>query len=107
MFGPVLETFVRALPHTYRDVKAQDGAQVKLMISGAAGGEWSLVRKASRWALGTNADRAADATVYLDQETAWQLFTNGLDRREVAQGARIEGNRELGANVLDTVSIIA
>ena len=107
LFGPVLETFVRALSHTYRDVKAQDGAQVKLIISGAAGGEWLLVRKASRWVLGTNAERAADATVYLDQETAWQLFTNGLDRVEVAQGIRIDGDRALGANVLDTRSIIA
>src|SRR5207253_325278 len=35
--APVLDAFVRALPHTYRAVAAPDGAVVALTIAGAAG----------------------------------------------------------------------
>ena len=32
--APVLDTFVRALPHTFRDVVADDGTRVALTIPG-------------------------------------------------------------------------
>ncbi|MEO6196827.1 MAG: hypothetical protein ABIP58_01850, partial [Dehalococcoidia bacterium] len=51
LFAPVLETFVRALPHTFRDVDAADGTHVTLRITGAAGESWSLVRQAGGWHL--------------------------------------------------------
>jgi hypothetical protein len=50
LFAPVLDTLVRALPHTFRDVQAPDGTHVKLTITGDAGGVWSLVRD-ERWSL--------------------------------------------------------
>ena len=45
LFAPVLATFVRALPHTFRNVDAADGSTVHLRITGQAGGEWSISRK--------------------------------------------------------------
>jgi uncharacterized protein (TIGR03083 family) len=44
LFAPVLDTFARALPHTYRDVDAPAGTRVVLQMTGGAGGCWSLVR---------------------------------------------------------------
>jgi uncharacterized protein (TIGR03083 family) len=51
LFAPVLDTFVRALPHTYRGVGAPDGTQVTLRIMGDAGATWWLMRVNSRWQL--------------------------------------------------------
>jgi len=106
-FAPVLDTFVRALPHTFRDVNAPEGTQVKLAISGDAGGEWSLVRGDGKWGLYLDADAEPIAAVVMDQETAWRLFTKGISKDEASANATLSGDRSLGMKVLDTVSIIA
>ena len=46
--APVIDTFVRALPYTYRDVDAPEGTTIVLRIDDAA---WSLVREAIAWQL--------------------------------------------------------
>ena len=107
IFAPVLDTFVRALPHTFRDVDVAEGAQVKLIISGDAGGEWYLVRGDGKWSLYLDADAEPAAAVVMDQETAWRLFTKGISKDEASAKATLSGDRSLGMKVLDTVSIIA
>jgi len=106
-FAPVLATFVRALPMTYRDVTAEVGTVVGLTITGPAGGQWALRREPSAWTLGpgTADDRAAE--VALDEDTAWRLFTKGVDRERAAGVAKITGDRRLGAKLFDAVAIIA
>jgi uncharacterized protein (TIGR03083 family) len=104
-FAPVLDTLVRALPHTFRDVLAPRDTRVALSISGESGGEWALVRDAHCWALYRGAAARPAAAVTIDQETAWRLFTKGLTKDEAK--AELRGDRSLAARVLDTVSIIA
>ncbi len=106
-FAPVLDTFVRAVPHTFRDVDVAEGAQLKLVISGDAGREWSLVRGDGKWTLYREMNAEPAATVVIDQETAWRLFTKGISKDEVSERATLRGDRTLGMKVLDTVSIIA
>ena len=106
-FAPVLETFVRALPHTFREVHASDETLIHLLINGEAGGEWYLQREEERWILGKSATSGADATVILDQESAWRLFTKGISKDEAFQRATFKGNEMLARKVFDTVSIIA
>ncbi|MCB0060937.1 MAG: maleylpyruvate isomerase family mycothiol-dependent enzyme, partial [Caldilineaceae bacterium] len=77
--APVLETFLRALPHTFRDVNAPTGTIIKLAITGDAGGNWYLHRAAAAWQLYAAVDHAPTTTVTLDQEQAWRLLTRGLD----------------------------
>jgi uncharacterized protein (TIGR03083 family) len=106
-FAPVLDTFVWALPHAFRRVKAPNGTHVKLVISGDAGGEWSLVREQQGWALVREAGTDLSAVVVMDQETAWRLFTKGISKDEAGVRATLSGDRTLASKVLDTVSIIA
>lgn len=47
---PVLDTFMRGLPHAYRNMEATDGTSISILITGEAGGEWSLVRE-GKWNL--------------------------------------------------------
>ena len=105
--GPALETFVRALPHTYGDVEAAADTHVKLIVSGEAGGEWSLVRRERGWLLGRGEASAPTATVRLDQNIAWRLFTKGLSEEQAREAVRIEGDEALGAKMLEAVAIIA
>ena len=105
--APVLSTFVHALPHTLRHSGAAPGTRVRLTISGPAGGSWVALRTEDRWALGQADGAPAAATVTVDQDLAWRLFTKAVTPADALPRVRIEGDRSLGAVVLDTVSIIA
>ena len=106
-FAPVLATFVRALPHTFRRIGASEGTRIQLRISGASGGEWAIVREAQGWVLYAGTAAASDAQVMIDQQVAWRLFTKGLTPAEAEPAAQIEGDRRLGRIVLEAVAIIA
>ncbi len=106
-FAPVLDTIVRALPYTFKDVQANDGTMFQLTISGTSGGEWFLLRKQQQWNLGKASTARADATVLIDQESAWRLFTRGMNKNEILPYVTIKGNQQLGLHALNTVSIIA
>ena len=104
--APVLETFVRGLPRALRAAPVADGAALRLIISGEAGGQWVARREHGEWTLGTAPGMAVDATVALDADTAWRLFTRGITRDEAWKTARIAGDAALAAYALDTVSIL-
>jgi len=108
LFAPVLATFVRALPETYRATAAADGASVRIAIAGDAGGVWSIVREAAGWQLfeGSGEGRP-DASVEMDQDAAWRLFTRGLSAAAARDRVRITGDRALGEVALEAVAIIA
>lgn len=106
-FHPVLDTFVRGLPRTFKDIAAVPGTAVQLSIQGEAGGDWSLVRESSQWTLYLEAEAPPAASVVIDQEDAWRLFTKGLSPKEARSRARMEGDPALGARVLEMVSVLA
>jgi hypothetical protein len=64
------------------------------------------IRLDDRWALSRDQGGTAQATVTVDQDTAWRLFTRGLSE-EVGRRVRLEGDRSLAMKVLEMVSIIA
>jgi len=110
--APVLHTFVRALPHTYRDVEAAPGRTVALTITGEAGGRW-LLRYEGRphattntWSLYEGIE-PVDAELTLDPDTAWRTFTGGLAAEAARRRADIAGNSRLALQMLEATAIIA
>jgi hypothetical protein len=97
---PVLETFVRALPHAYRNTQASAGAAVNFIIEGPAGGTWQILRAGESWKLLANPAPGALAAIRIDQDAAWRLFTKG------SINAIIEGDQELGKVALQAVAIM-
>lgn len=67
-FAPVLATFARALPHTFRATTAPTGAAVQLTITGPSGGDWTIVREGASWQLYQVSVETPSARVTLDQE---------------------------------------
>jgi len=106
-FAPVLDAFVRALPRTYHDVYAAEGTLIELKIVGESGGTWFLLRTAEAWKLLIEVDRVAMCCVSMSEETAWRLFTRGLNRDKAQSDVKIVGDVALGSKVLDTTSVIA
>lgn len=105
--APVLATFVRALPHTYREVDAEDGTLIALTLSGDSGGTWFLLREQGQWQLYLKSIQKPHAEIVLPQDVAWRLFTKGIGRDEAQAKAALTGDRRLGFKVLDMVSVIA
>jgi uncharacterized protein (TIGR03083 family) len=105
--APVLDAFVRGMPRVLRGAPSLDGASLRLTITGAAGGDWVALRQDGEWLLGSAPGIAADATLELDEDVAWRLFTKGMSKEDARQRARIEGDAALADRALDTVSILA
>jgi uncharacterized protein (TIGR03083 family) len=106
-FHPILDTFVRALPHTYQDVLVNTATTLKFVVTGEAGGTWYLVGTNNHWSLYTTVDLPPTTTVTMDQETCWRLFTKGITREQASIYTSIAGEQALGQQLLSTVSIIA
>jgi uncharacterized protein (TIGR03083 family) len=107
LYYPVLDTFVRALPHGYRNVEATDGTVMLLEVDGQAGGKWFLVRMGGQWELNSKADRESDAYVVIPQEIAWRVFAKGIDRESALKQSRISGERRLGEHLFGVLAVMA
>jgi uncharacterized protein (TIGR03083 family) len=106
LYRPVLDCFMRGLPHAYRRVEAEPGTVVRVEVSGDCGGVWQIEREAPDWALVRPVDRW-NSRIVVPQEIAWRVFTRGIPRAEAEMHVRIEGNRELGIHVLQVTAIVA
>jgi uncharacterized protein (TIGR03083 family) len=105
--GPVLAAFMYALPRALSGVSAPEGTAVRCIVSGDAGGEWVALRWGGSWVLGSTPDTTAGATVTLDQDVAWRLFTKGIGREDAKERSHIAGDPLLADRIFDTVSILA
>ena len=103
---PVLDTFLRGLPHAYRDVDAREGTMVGVRILGPAGGDWALVAHGDCWTLYEGSPENASATIEIDQNDAWRLFTKGLTPDEARPRASIAGELGLAEPLFGLVSIM-
>jgi hypothetical protein len=107
---PCLDTFMRALPFTFRDAEAEEGTVVGVSVVGEAGGGWYIERHHDRWRQVAEPPRPATATVTMGQDTAWKVVTKRRDRDATLRlfaDIQIAGDKELGMHVLDMVSVMA
>lgn len=104
--GPVIDTFLRGLPHTLRDVTAPEGATLQVIVTGPGGGDWTCTRGPGRWRLGHQPHPQPTARLELDADTTWRLCTRGIAPEQAAEHARIDGDRHLATAALKIVSII-
>jgi uncharacterized protein (TIGR03083 family) len=106
LYHPVLDCFLRGLPHHYRDVDAAVGTGIEVEIAGECGGRWFLIREPTGWALVKTLAAEPAAHVTIPQELAWRLFTKGIDRSAARAAIEMEGNSELAEKVLQLTAIV-
>lgn len=93
--APVLDTFLRALPYTYRDV---GGGPLVVRITNEGEGVWSLVD--GKLFVGEAPNPATTVTLRGDQ--AWRIFT----KQKIDAEARIEGDATLAEPLLRMLAIV-
>jgi uncharacterized protein (TIGR03083 family) len=106
LYHPVLDCFLRGLPHLYRDVSAPLGTVVLFEISGDCGGQWFLAKGPAGWDFARRAAPDPAARVTIPQELAWRLFTKGVDREAARKQVEMEGDRNLSEPILHLTAIV-
>jgi len=107
LYHPVLDCFLRGLPHAFRDVRAPSGTTIQVEISGDCGGRWTLAKGPLTWALVRKPQHEFASRVTIPQALAWRLFTKGIDPGSVQTQITIEGDPFLGEKVLHLTAIVA
>jgi len=106
-YYPFLDTFMMALPHTYRNVIAVNGTIIKLTVSTDIGGTWFLTRADNTWHLSKNVDAPPATIITIDPDIAWKLFSKSIRPESIKEGITISGNEQLGARALTMVAVMA
>ena len=106
LYHPVLDCFVRGLPHVFRDVDAPIGTTLQLKIAGDCGGTWLLKKHNSDWRFASSSGTAPAARVIIPQELAWRVFTKGIDRKEALAHSTLEGDQALAERAFHLTAIV-
>ena len=106
LYFPVLDCFMRALPHAYRTVDAPEGTCIRFHVAGDCGGDWFLERGAGAWRLLQVAPGAFVAETTIPQEIAWRIFTKGIDRKAARREVTVRGDENLGLHILSMIAIV-
>lgn len=107
LYHPVLDCFLRGLPHLFRDVDAPSGTTLHVHISGPCGGTWCLARGPAGWTFSHPTPHPPAARVSIPQEVAWILFTKGIDPHAARARIVLEGDRLLAEKALSLTAIVA
>ena len=107
LFYPVLNTFMRGLPHTFRNTSAAEETAIEISVDSEAGGKWFLVRRSGLWQISSDNDGTVSASITIPAEISWKLFTKGISPEEAGTWCTITGDGTLGATVLSLVAVMA
>lgn len=106
-YYPLIDTFMQALPHTYRNIQANRGQTVQVTVTSESGGSWFLIAKPAGWVLSKDGSTQIDSTVIIDPDTAWKLFTKALNGGEARKKIKFMGDETLGKPILSMLSVMA
>lgn len=105
-FLPFMDTVVHAFPCTYQHVQAERGATIQLKVTGKVNGRWFLVKE-EKWTLHQTTTTTPTATIEIEAETTWKLFSKSWTPENAASQIKIKGNMALGEILLQTVAFMA
>jgi uncharacterized protein (TIGR03083 family) len=106
LYSPVLDCFLRGLPHAYRNTEAPVGTSILLEISGECGGNWALSKGANGWGFARQRPAEIACKVILPQAIAWCVFTKGIGRDLARPQIDIEGDQTLAEGILGLTAIV-
>jgi len=104
-YFPVLDCFMRALPHAYSAVPAKPWTLAQFNIAGDCGGNWYLLGTL-RQETGFFRRRGKISETTIPQEIAWRIFTKGIARDAAESQVQVEGQSDIGMHILRMVSIV-
>lgn len=105
-FSPLIQTFMMALPYSYRDTLAPDGSVISVKVGHPSNQEWKILSDQKKWGF-TDSRKNPDTVIEMSGDTAWKLFTKALTETAVTEKIKISGNTDLGKPILKMLSVMA
>jgi len=105
-YFPVLDCFMRGLPHSYRGASGKSGSLAQFNISGECGGSWYLLRDGGAWTLIASPAGEKISETTIPQEIAWRIFTKGIAHVEARTQMQAIGDEAVGLHILKMISIV-
>ena len=106
LYRPVLDTYMRGLPHAYRMVPARRGEIVAIHVNGDTSWTWYLADDDSGWELFSEVDNPPSTTVRIPRDMAWKVFTNRADKALLKDQIEIDGSPDKGYHILTMVAFM-
>lgn len=107
LFRPFIRTFLYALPVAYRNRTAPEGTIIALQIGQGAVNEHRIIRMNNEWVLTEASEAPAAATIIMNPDTAWKVFSKGIRPETAMEQVTILGDQDLGRTALDMVAVMA
>lgn len=105
-FTPLIETFMQALPHAYRNTPAADGTCVQVEVTSEVSHSWQIVRNSNTWSFEKD-NTTPHTTILLDPDTAWKLFTKGLSAEDAKKKIQVKGDAALSQPIFSMLAVMA
>ncbi len=107
LFYPFIDTFMCALPQTYKYVDVPTGTSVEVEVLTEIGGTWHINKTDEGWVLRKNTRLEANAKIAIRPDTAWKLFSKGIAPEQALDEVTISGDEELARTALGMVAVMA
>jgi len=109
LLGPVVDTFLRALPKALDGCARPVGTWVRFDVTGPAGGSWAVVRGPERWVPAAVEDAAGGcaARVRTDQDTLWRLASRGITPEQARGRSTLSGDDALTHAATALLAVVA
>ncbi|CAN5152580.1 maleylpyruvate isomerase family mycothiol-dependent enzyme [soil metagenome] len=106
-YKPVLNTFMRALPHTYKDLEAPVGTNIEVIVNSDAGGKWRIEKTEDKWILADRPISKPTVKISMPADLSWKLFTKAVQYENVKSLISIEGDEFLALPALKMITVTA
>lgn len=105
-YPAVMETFMQALPHHYRDIEAPEGTLVQIEVDSDAGGKWTLQKGPKGW-LQSSMMGSPVASVTIPSDLSWRLFTKAVRYPDIKDKITISGDSKFVMPALHMLTVMA
>ena len=106
LYYPVVDCFLRGLPHAYRMVSAALGTNILIEVSGECGGKWFLGNGEAGWRFACEVPGTIACKVTIPEAIAWRAFTKGMDRNAAREQSPVEGDPKLAEGIFGLTAIV-
>lgn len=106
-YTPFLETAMRALPYTFRNINAEEGTSIRIAVRHEVLDAWYLVQQNSSWILTKEEQSSPDASLLIEGHAAWKLFSKSWRAQDAAPFVNKEGDIALADHALNMVTFMA
>jgi hypothetical protein len=107
LYYPFINTFMHALPFTYRNVDADPGTIVTVKINTTIGGKWNIIKTKKGWNFLNSTKKKSNSIIIINPQIAWKLFSKGISTEQAIDKVEIIGNISLGKKTLEMISVMA